>query len=234
MKQKRMAEMASDFINNVTHEFNTPLTTIRIGLTNLVVKVSKEDKLKVATTLDTLMRQVNRLDRLVNKAIDLSVFNQEEVILEEHFLEELMVQLEQDLGILVSESTVIQILMDENVKDVKALVNPFMFVTAVNNLVDNGLKYNKEPIKRIHIRLSMDGVNTVMMTVHDNGIGISHNQLPYIFTKGYRGKQEASSNGLGLGLFFVKEVMRIHRWKINVKSGTQSGTTFSVSIPIIQ
>ncbi|MGJ1246236.1 MULTISPECIES: sensor histidine kinase [Sphingobacterium] len=234
IKQKRMAEMASDFINNVTHEFNTPLTTIRIGLTNLVVKVSKEDKLKMATTLDTLMRQVNRLDRLINKAIDLSVFNQEEVILEEHFLEELMVQLEQDLGILVSESTVIQILMDENVKYVKALVNPFMFVTAVNNLVDNGLKYNKEPIKCIHIRLSMDGVNTVMMTVHDNGIGISHNQLPYIFTKGYRGKQEASSNGLGLGLFFVKEVMRIHRWKINVKSGTQSGTTFSVSIPIIQ
>ncbi|QRQ61342.1 sensor histidine kinase [Sphingobacterium multivorum] len=233
IKQKRMAEMASDFINNVTHEFNTPLTTIRIGLTNLVVKVSKEDKLKMATTLDTLMRQVNRLDRLVNKAIDLSVFNQEEVILEEHFLEELMVQLEQDLGILVSESTVIQILMDENVKDVKALVNPFMFVTAVNNLVDNGLKYNKEPIKCIHIRLSMDGVNTVMMTVHDNGIGISHNQLPYIFTKGYRGKQEASSNGLGLGLFFVKEVMRIHRWKIDVKSGTQSGTTFSVSIPTI-
>ena len=80
----------------------------------------------------------------------------------------------------------------------------------------------------------MGGVNTVMMTVHDNGIGISHNQLPYIFTKGYRGKQEASSNGLGLGLFFVKEVMRIHRWKIDVKSGTQSGTTFSVSIPIIQ
>lgn len=234
IKQKRMAEMASDFINNVTHEFNTPLTTIRIGLTNLVVKVSKEDRLKMATTLDTLMRQVNRLDRLVNKAIDLSVFNQEEVVLEEHFLAELLDQLEQDLAILVSESTVIQILMDENVKDVKALVNPFMFVTAVNNLVDNGLKYNKEPIKRIHIRLSMGGVNTVMMTVHDNGIGISHNQLPYIFTKGYRGKQEASSNGLGLGLFFVKEVMRIHRWKIDVKSGTQSGTTFSVSIPIIQ
>ncbi|WP_336830111.1 HAMP domain-containing sensor histidine kinase [Sphingobacterium multivorum] len=234
IKQKRMAEMASDFINNVTHEFNTPLTTIRIGLTNLVVKVSKEDRLKMATTLDTLMRQVNRLDRLVNKAIDLSVFNQEEVVLEEHFLAELLDQLEQDLAILVSESTVIQILMDENVKDVKALVNPFMFVTAVNNLVDNGLKYNKEPIKRIHIRLSMGGVNIVMMTVHDNGIGISHNQLPYIFTKGYRGKQEASSNGLGLGLFFVKEVMRIHRWKIDVKSGTQSGTTFSVSIPIIQ
>jgi two-component system, OmpR family, phosphate regulon sensor histidine kinase PhoR len=234
IKQKRMAEMASDFINNVTHEFNTPLTTIRIGLTNLVVKVSKEDRLKMATTLDTLMRQVNRLDRLVNKAIDLSVFNQEEVVLEEHFLAELLDQLEQDLAILVSESTVIQILMDENVKDVKALVNPFMFVTAVNNLVDNGLKYNKEPIKRIHIRLGMGGVNTVMMTVHDNGIGISHNQLPYIFTKGYRGKQEASSNGLGLGLFFVKEVMRIHRWKIDVKSGTQSGTTFSVSIPIIQ
>ena len=233
IKQKRMAEMASDFINNVTHEFNTPLTTIRIGLTNLVVKVSKEDRLKMATTLDTLMRQVNRLDRLVNKAIDLSVFNQEEVVLEEHFLAELLDQLEQDLAILVSESTVIQILMDENVKDVKALVNPFMFVTAVNNLVDNGLKYNKEPIKCIHIRLSMDGVNTVMMTVHDNGIGISHNQLPYIFTKGYRGKQEASSNGLGLGLFFVKEVMRIHRWKIDVKSGTQSGTTFSVSIPTI-
>ena len=234
IKQKRMAEMASDFINNVTHEFNTPLTTIRIGLTNLAVKVSIDDKLKMSTTLDTLMRQINRLDRLVNKAIDLSVFNQEEVILEEHFLEELMVQLEQDLGILVSESTAIQILVDQNVKEVKVLVNPFMFVTAVNNLVDNGLKYNKEPIKRIHIRFSMGSRDTVMMTVQDNGIGIPNNQLPYIFAKGYRGKQEASTNGLGLGLFFVKEVIRIHRWKIDVKSDTQPGTSFSISIPIIK
>src|SRR5690606_17607504 len=70
MKQKRMAEMASDFINNVTHEFNTPLTTIRIALSNIAAKVSEEEKSKISATLDTMGRQIKRLDRLVNKAID--------------------------------------------------------------------------------------------------------------------------------------------------------------------
>ena len=234
MKQKRMAEMASDFINNVTHEFNTPLTTIRIGLSNIATKVSHNDRLKISTTLETMMRQINRLDKLVNKAIDLSVFNQEEVILEECFLAELINQLQQDLAILVSEKTIIQIDIDKNIKKNKVRVCPFMFVTAVNNLVDNGLKYNRAPIKHIHIHLSNVENDLIAMTVRDNGIGISDSQLPHIFMKGYRGKQDTSSNGLGLGLFFVKEVIQIHNWKIIVKSDTQTGTMFSIFMPTIK
>ena len=234
IKQKRMAEMASDFINNVTHEFNTPLTTIRIGLSNIAVKVSSDDKMKISTTLETMMRQIKRLDRLVNKAIDLSVFNQEEVVLEEHFLAELLDHLERDLTILASESIGIQTFVDEEVKGIKVLVNPFMFVTALNNIVDNGLKYNNESIKQICIHVGLYENNTILMTIRDNGIGISNNELPHIFTKGYRVKRDASPNGLGLGLFFVKEVMRIHNWKIDVKSDINKGTTFFILIPMIK
>jgi len=229
-----MAEMASDFINNVTHEFNTPLTTIRIGLSNIAVKVSSDDKMKISTTLETMMRQIKRLDRLVNKAIDLSVFNQEEVVLEEHFLAELLDHLERDLTILASESIGIQTFVDEEVKGIKVLVNPFMFVTALNNIVDNGLKYNNESIKQIRIHVGLYENNTILMTIRDNGIGISNNELPHIFTKGYRVKRDASPNGLGLGLFFVKEVMRIHNWKIDVKSDINKGTTFFILIPMIK
>ncbi len=233
MKQKRMAEMASDFINNVTHEFNTPLTTIRIALSNIAAKVSKEEKLKISATLDTMGRQIKRLDRLVNKAIDLSIFNQEQIIFEECSLVELLGQLKQDLAVLIHENTNIHITTATVGQDVKVLVNPFLFVTMINNLVDNGLKYNNARYKEIDIHLGYAANNGLVLAVQDNGIGISDSQLPHIFTKGYRGKRYARSTGLGLGLFFVMEVVRIHRWHIEVKSDEQRGTTFFIFMPII-
>lgn len=233
MKQKRMAEMASDFINNVTHEFNTPLTTIRIALSNIAVKVSEEEKVKISPILETMGRQIKRLDRLVNKAIDLSVFNKEKVILEQRYLSVLMDQFRQDIVILTSEYTKIYILMDKQVSPAKVLLHPFMFVTMLNNLVENGLKYNNEKLKHIHIHLKYSAANELLLIVQDNGIGIAENQLQHIFTKGYRGKLHSSSDGLGLGLFFVQEVIRIHGWKIEVKSTVEQGTKFIIYIPTL-
>lgn len=233
MKQKRMAEMASDFINNVTHEFNTPLTTIRIALSNIASKVSDEEKVKIAETLQTMGRQIKRLDRLVNKAIDLSVFNRGTIILEERYLSELLNQIGKDIAVLASEYATIQIEVDEKVSQDKVLVHPFMFVTMVNNLVENGLKYNNEKLKRVHVQLGYSAPGLLALTVQDNGIGIAENQLPHIFTKGYQGKLHASTNGLGLGLFFVQEVIRTHGWKIATKSSVEQGTKFIIYIPTL-
>lgn len=233
MKQKRMAEMASDFINNVTHEFNTPLTTIRIALSNIAAKVSDEEKVKILETLQTMGRQIKRLDRLVNKAIDLSVFNQEKIILEERYLSELLDQFRQDIAVLASEYATIEIEVDEDALQAKVLVHPFMFVTMVNNLVENGLKYNHEKLKCIHVHLVYSARGELALTVQDNGIGIAESQLPHIFTKGYRGKLHVSTNGLGLGLFFVQEVIRTHGWRIMVKLAAEQGTKFVIYIPTV-
>lgn len=235
IKQKRMAEMASDFINNVTHEFNTPLTTIRIAMSNIAVKVSAEEKLKIAATLETMGRQVKRLDRLINKAIDLSVFNQEKIILEERYLSELLDHFNQDVAILTLASNSIQLAMEERTVKARVLVHPFMFITMVNNLVENGLKHNDSKLKTVHVHLeySRQVNHELVLTIRDNGAGIAPRQLPYIFTKGYRGKHHNAKTGLGLGLFFVKEVIDIHRWRIEVKPNEALGTQFIIYIPVI-
>ena len=230
LQQKKYSELQKDFINNMTHEFKTPLSSILLS-SNFLVKqppVEEDEKLKKYTEI--IIQQANQLNEHVEKILDLaksesSLFKIDKVAIDpkkiiNDIVENIQLR-QQDSFITVRDETGGKTIMADR----------FHFTNLVYNLIDNSIKYSNE-IPRINITISEDDQH-IILSFKDEGMGIEKRHLENIFDKFYRvpNKKANEIKGFGLGLFYVKKICTAHKWKIAAISEAAKGTTITILIP---
>ncbi len=230
LQQKKYSELQRDFINNMTHEFKTPLSSILLS-SNFLLKQSpvyQDEKMKKYTGI--IIEQAGKLNDHVEKVLDLAKaennlfsINKEQVD-PEAIIKDVVnnIRLKYPGADIKLSSPISQ-------KQVSA--DGFHFANLVYNLLDNSIKYSGAA-PQILIGLAEDKQN-IILSVTDDGPGISKKHLENIFDKFYRvpGKRSNEVAGFGLGLFYVKKICDAHKWKIAAASEVDNGTTITIIIP---
>lgn len=232
-KQKKLAEMKSDFVNSINHEFQTPLSAIIVANKTLEKDQVKENKEMVASLTGVIGRQAERLSSLFSQVMDITIMNEATLQKEPVIIEELLKEVVDDYMIQADNSKV-EISFKETGGRHTVLLDRFWVTTMVVNMIENGIKYNTSAIKRISIFTTEDG-KTLTVHILDNGVGIPASEFKNIFDKFYRTTKSIENKavkGLGLGLYYTKQCMEAHRWQLHVDTVEKSGTDFSIVIPL--
>lgn len=234
-RQKRLSEIQKDFVNNMTHEFKTPLATIKISsevLKNPNIINNPERLLNYATIINNeCMHLTNQVERVLQMAK-----SQKETITLNKEVFELEPQLEEIIDrtykpLIRSRGGVIDLKVEPGLS-VEA--DKLHFKNVIVNLLDNAIKYCKE-VPEIHIDATRDR-EQIKISIRDNGIGMSKENLKNIFNKFYRiptGNLH-DVKGFGLGLNYVKLIIRQHGGDIKVQSELDKGSEFCIFIPQIR
>lgn len=231
IQQKKFSELQKDFINNMTHEFKTPLSSILLASEALTKQelVKENPKLKTYTSIitDQSYKLNNHIEKILNiarnDASGLSLKLQKIVLLP--FITEIAESIKQK-----NEDLSIRIEIDETSS---VMADEFHFTNIIYNILDNSIKYcDTQP--DILISSSKDAKG-LYLKFRDNGIGIPSKNIPHIFDKFYRITTNRSDevNGFGLGLFYVKKIVQQHNWKISVENNTDKGITITLFLPFV-
>lgn len=232
LNQKKMSEIKSDFINNMTHEFKTPLATISLAVDALKNEKVINDKTKWQYFNNIIKDENKRMNKHVETILQAALMEKQEFKLNltplhihdllPHITENFQLQLQEKNG-------KIELLM--NATDDVINVDEVHFTNIVSNLIDNAIKYSKENliIKLITHRTP----KYFIVQVQDNGIGMSKETVKRVFEKFYRAHTGNLHNvkGFGLGMSYVKSVVDAHKGKIKVESTLGKGSTFTIEIP---
>jgi two-component system phosphate regulon sensor histidine kinase PhoR len=230
IQQKKYSELQRDFINNMTHEFKTPLSSILIASNYLLKqeKINNDEKLEKYTQI--IIDQSNKLNIHIEKILNIAKHDNSPAELNKIKLSVIPIIKNVIENIqLKYENTTITI--ETQVEDFWIIADEFHFINLVYNLLDNSIKYcDEKPIITIKL-LQEQGLKKI--EISDNGIGISTKELTIIFDKFYRSPNSKYSqvNGLGLGLYYIKKIADLHKWKILATNNNEKGITFTILIP---
>ncbi|MBS1601691.1 MAG: HAMP domain-containing histidine kinase [Bacteroidetes bacterium] len=231
VRQKKIADMKSDFINGITHEFHTPLSAIMVANKSLKTEGLLENKSKVGRLTDIIQRQSDRLKTLFEQVMNITSLQSLQLNRTGQSIGLLLDEIMLDYRLKLTDADVV-LSFDHQAKQDLAEVDAFWFTTMVNNLLDNAIKYNRSPKKLITVKTGGDH-RRLHLIIADNGVGIGEESRIYIFEKFYRGKENGvHSTGLGLGLYYVKLCVDAHRWSISVESEPGKGSRFMITIPL--
>jgi two-component system phosphate regulon sensor histidine kinase PhoR len=232
LRQKQLSEMQRDFINNMTHEFKTPISTINISTDVFLQNETIRADSRLNRYAGIIKEQVLRLNTQVEKVLQLAKIDRDNIELN---LEDI------DLGALIrSISPSIEIKVGEKNGALHLALSPDPVVVRadrlhltniLHNLVDNGVKYCKvQP--EVTIGLRKEG-KFAYLSVKDNGIGIPKEYQKRVFDKFYRVPTGNVHNvkGFGLGLYYVKFICQAHRWKLDLQSEPGKGTKIEIKMP---
>ena len=234
LKQKRLSEIKNDFINNMTHEFKTPISTISASAELLRSGNLDSDKEKRARYYQMISDESNRLKLQVEKVLQMAQFDTNEI--------DLSLAKNNIHQLIEKASTSVQILLDERKGTLELRLeatNPEMkvdelhFTNIIRNLLDNAIKYCTQTP---HIVISTSqSKNGITISVKDNGIGINPIQKKQVFEKFYRVPTGNIHNvkGFGLGLYYVKSLVQAHHGTVEVLSDS-SGSTFNIFFPYLK
>ena len=219
--------LRTDFINNFSHEFKTPIISIK-GFAEIL----KDDNLPKDERneyLDIIIEESKRLSTLSNNVLNLSKI-ENVAILKDTKVFNIGEQLRQAILILHSKFENKNILLDINIGDYNINGSKEMLNQVWINLLDNAVKFNRENgIISIALKKKEDNI---IITISDNGIGISKEALPKVFDKFYQGDTSHSTLGNGLGLAMVKKIIELHNGTIKCDSLHLRGTRFTITLPI--
>jgi len=233
LKQKKLSEMKSDFINNVTHELHTPLATITVANRNLQNEKIIEKKENIRPLTEIIQRQADRLSILISQVLDIASADKITLDKKLYTLHGLLDEILYDFELKTSEHN-INITFHKGADRDKVMLDRFHFTSIVLNMLDNAIKYNSSSLKTIVVSTQQEESN-IQLVFTDNGNGINKQSLQHIFDKFYRSPLSSNGhvvNGLGLGLYYVKKSVLAHHWKIDVKSKQGEGTAFILTIPL--
>lgn len=226
IRQKRLAEMKSDFVNSITHEFHTPISTILIANKTLQKNPQINSHPVTNSISKVIERQSIRLQKLFSQVLDITAMGgyqlEKEVVDLRHLLNNIITDYRLNI-----QNHRITIEFYPNRVNLEIELNPFFFTTMIVNLLENAMKHNLKDYKIIEVALSDKGKN-VEISISDNGEGIMNKEIANIFKKFHRSSQ---SKGLGLGLYYVKQCVNSHGWSIDLLSEEHVGSRFILSIP---
>ncbi|HCL82620.1 MAG TPA: sensor histidine kinase [Chitinophagaceae bacterium] len=235
LRQKKLSEIKNDFINNMTHEFKTPLATISLAVDAMRNEKVVFDREKSAYFSGIIKEENRRMNKQVETILQAALIDRQELQLNLHPLHvnEVIRRVMDNFKLQLEEIHAKVILQLEEGHDV-AEADEVHFTNLISNLVDNAIKYSREkPVIRIQTHRS--GKN-MAVRIEDNGIGMTKETQRRIFEKFYRAHTGNVHNvkGFGLGLSYVKSVVDAHNGRIRVESTVGKGTTFTLEIPLIR
>lgn len=231
IRQRRLAEMRSNLISNITHELKTPIATVHVALEALQNFNAYSDKDRRQEYLGIAQSEINRLALLVEKVLKTSGQNgQTELRIEKFDLRELISHVLDTLKVQLGKMSA-HVNMDTSGEDFSIEADKLHLTGLVHNLVDNALKYGGQK-PEIDLHLTQQN-GKIAIAVTDHGIGIPKEYQDKIFDKFFRVPSGDTHNikGHGLGLSYVAEVVREHGGTINVQSEQGKGSTFTVTLP---
>ncbi len=233
---KEREQLKTDFIANMSHELRTPLNIITSASMLLEMKSQKEETVSSEYILDKLNRinqSSNRLRRLINNLIDISKFDSG--FIECKCKNENIVYVVEDIVHEVvdyAKEKNIELIFDTEEEEIISFIDKEKIERVILNLLSNAIKFTNENGK-IEVYMKSDN-NFIYISIKDNGIGISKEKIDHIFQRFYQVDNLLSrgSEGSGIGLCIVDEIIRMHGGKINIESEINKGTTFEIVLNV--
>lgn len=229
LKLKRISDIKTDFINNITHELKTPLATLSIATKTLTNKFAKDNTDIARDSIETIDRQNKRLQNLIDQVVDNSLgYNDMELKLESVNLTTFLNEVCEDYVLTLPSN--IQFLRNIEKNTIEVQIDTFYLSTAIVNILNNAIKFDGTVIK-----VSYEVKNKMhVIAITDNGIGISTKNKSLIFGKFFRvsDRNEHNYKGLGLGLYYCNQIVKAHKGTIDVSSKEKEGSTFYLKIPL--
>ncbi|MCB0443573.1 MAG: HAMP domain-containing histidine kinase, partial [Flavobacterium sp.] len=217
-------------INNMTHEFKTPLSSILIASQYATSQEEIKGNPKLAKYMQIITNQSHKLNHHIERILNVAKGDAKWIELEKKAfnLKEILELVKENTLLKSTKKCTIDI--DVSAK-ISIVADEFHFNNIVFNLVDNAIKYCPENPK-ITIK-SATTQKGLLLNFSDNGSGISAQHIDYVFDKFYRVPRENKKDieGFGIGLFYVKKIIDLHQWKISIKNNSTKGITVSIFIP---
>jgi two-component system phosphate regulon sensor histidine kinase PhoR len=233
LKQKRISEVKTDFINNMTHEFKTPISTIGLSSEALLRENFQNDENRLKKYAGIIYKENKRLENQVERVLNIAKLNKDDLVLKkaEVDVHEVLEQAAESFRVNQLESGG-EIILNLSASEYVIDADDVHITNVIFNLVENAVKYTKQ-IPRIKIETA-NYKKGILIEIEDNGIGIRKESIKQIFDKFYRVPTGNIHDvkGFGLGLFYVKTIVEAHSGTINVKSHVGEGSIFSVWLPI--
>ncbi|OFY06393.1 MAG: hypothetical protein A2W99_11855 [Bacteroidetes bacterium GWF2_33_16] len=234
-KQKKISEIKSDFINNMTHEFKTPIATISLAADSISNPKVLGNQERINEYLRIIKEENRRMNNQVESVLQMSLLEKDKfkLSLKEADLHKLIQKAIQNIEIQIKQKNgAIKSIFEAS--NCYARIDEIHFLNIIHNLLDNANKYaNQNPEISISTR-NQNG--NILITIEDNGIGIKKEDLVRIFDKFYRVSTGNIHNvkGFGLGLSYVKAIVTQFGGIIHATSEYGKGSKFEISLPIIQ
>ncbi len=232
LRQKQLTELQKDFINNMTHEFKTPISSIKIASDVIAADplIDSNERLKKYTSI--IKQQNVRLNDQVEKVLNIARLEKDQFKLNkvklnitqviENIINNSQLKFEEKNG---------RIFLKSDSRDIIIKADELHFINVINTIIDNSFKYcNGKP--EVKISIKDKDVNQIRLSIKDNGIGIAKEDQKKIFEKFFRVSTGNIHNvkGFGLGLFYVKNICESHHWHFYIESKLGQGTTFNLII----
>ena len=230
-RQKFLNEVQKDFVQSFTHEFKTPVATLALAAETLENKSIIEKPEKLATYAGIVKYQADYMHKQIEKLLRFAHIESATLHLEKKpvNIHELIHEAITNLAPLIQQKNArLDLKLNAN-KAILVADKDYMIITIIN-LIENAIKYSKLP----SIVVTTDTRNNwFILSVQDNGIGISKNQTRKLFKKFYRirNDEEYAAKGFGIGLTFVKKIVDAHKGKIFIQSIAGQGSTFTIELP---
>ena len=235
LKQKRLSEVQRDFVNNMTHEFKTPISTISIAADVLKKPEISQSQDRLKNYAEIIQVEARRLENQVERVLQMADLDSTSLKLKKEPLDVnglisgIAAQLKPTLD---KSKGKLSLALDETLPAISG--DKMHLKNALYNLIDNAIKYAGE--KAPEVTISTRKVkNAIQIQIKDGGIGISELQQKRIFDKFYRAPtgERHDVKGFGLGLHYVQLVARVHGGKVEIKSELGEGASFTLNLPII-
>lgn len=235
LRQKKLGEIKNDFINNMTHEFKTPIATISLAVDALKNEKVLQDRSKMSYFSAIIKEENQRMNRQVETILKASQLEKQEVELniQPLHVHEIIKDVVDNFALQLQEKGGKAELMLNAGNDL-IMADEVHFSNLVNNLIDNAVKYSKENIPLLLKITTQSNGKNLTVRVEDNGIGMSKETVKRVFERFYRAHTGNLHNvkGFGLGLSYVKTVVEAQGGEIKVDSVLGRGSTFVIELPL--
>lgn len=233
-KQKKISEIKSDFINNMTHEFKTPIATISLATDSIRNPKVIHDEQKITKYLNIIKEENRRMNNQVESVLQISLLEKEKfkINLSEFDLHDLIQKAIQNIQIQINQRRG-KLNVALHADNPFVMVDETHFSNLIHNLLDNAIKYSRD---NVDITLTTRNQNgNIIISIEDQGIGIKKEDLVRIFDKFYRVSTGNIHNvkGFGLGLSYVKAIINEFNGNVNAVSEYGKGSKFEIILPVI-
>jgi len=229
LKQKKYTELQKDFINNMTHEFKTPLSSILIASNYAAKQQEISGNPKLDKYMSIIIQQSNKLNQHIERILNVAKSDSNLTGLEKtdvNIVETL--ELVKDNAMLKFEKATVLV---QSLRPYIVKADEFHFYNIAYNIVENAIKYGVDsPVVSVTVTESGKGID---LSFSDNGPGIPAAHIEYVFDKFYRVPRQNKKDieGFGIGLFYVKKICELHGWRISIKNNEAGGLVITMHIP---